>query len=103
MGHVHDLEPIIAHGFQRRNPLAHAIHENLATAARNRAKPCGLEIRDNSLEWLIKDFTKMDELTRAEAMDVDPREFAFDVREQIEVPRLGELGMMAALHQNLRS
>ena len=29
--------------------------------------------------------------------------FVFDVRQQIEIPLLGQLGMMPALHQNLRA
>ena len=45
----------------------------------------------------------MDELAGAKAVDVDLREFAFDVREQIEIPLLGQLGMMPALHENLRA
>ena len=40
---------------------------------------------------------------RAEPVDVDLRKFAFDVREQIEIPLLRQLRMMPALHQNLRA
>src|SRR5208282_2022332 len=43
------------------------------------------------------------EFTRAEAVNVDLREPAFDVREQIEIPLLRQLRVMPALHQNLRA
>ena len=50
----------------------------------------------------LKHLAEMDELARAEAVDVDLRELALHVREQVQIPLLGQLGMMAALHQNLR-
>ena len=45
----------------------------------------------------------MDELARAETVDVEAGKFIFDVREQVEIPLLRELGMMTALHQHLRA
>src|SRR5215472_4216927 len=45
----------------------------------------------------------MNELARAEAVDVHLWEFAFDVRQQIQVPLLRQFGMMPALHQDLRA
>src|SRR5436190_23694523 len=35
----HHFQPLIAVNFQRRNLLAHAINQNFAAAARNRAQP----------------------------------------------------------------
>ena len=61
------------------------------------------ELGDNFLQRQVKDFAKMNELARTEAVDVDLREFAFDVRQQIQIPLQRKFGVMAALHQNLRS
>ena len=41
------------------------------------------------------------ELRRAESVDVDVRIFLSDVMEQVDIPIEPELGMMAALHQDL--
>ena len=32
---VHDFEPVVAHGFEWRDALAHAVHENFPAAAGN--------------------------------------------------------------------
>ena len=45
----------------------------------------------------------MNELARTEPVNVDLRKFAFDVREQIQIPLHGKLRMMPALHENLRA
>src|SRR5216683_2528501 len=50
---------------------------------------------------VAEDFTEMNELAWTKAVDIDLREFAFDVRQQIEIPLFGEFRMVAALHQNL--
>ena len=103
MRRVHHVQPIVAHRLERRDALAHAVHENLPAAARNRAKAGLDELADDFLQRQLEHFAEMDEFRRAEAVDVDPREFAFDMRQQIEIPRQGELRMMAALQQNLRA
>src|SRR5438093_390892 len=103
MRHIHHFKPIIAHGFEWRNPLANAIYKNFPAASRNRAKPRRFEIGNDLFERLIKYLAKMDELARAETVNVDCRESRFDVAKQIQIPLLGELWMMAALHQDLRA
>ena len=103
MRHIHDFEPVVAHRLERRNFLAHAVHENFPAAAGNRAQPGLHEIADDFLQRLVEHFAEMDELARAEPVDVDLRKLRFDVREQIEIPLLRQLRMMPALHQNLRA
>ena len=99
---VHDLQPVVAHRFERRDALAHAVHQDLAAAAGDRPQARRLEIADDLLQRLLKHLAEVDELARAEAVDVDLRELALHVREQVQIPLLGELGVMAALQQNLR-
>src|SRR6185369_10055428 len=76
--------------------------EDFAAAAGNRSQAGFAEIRDNSLQRLVENFTEMDEFAGAEPVDVYLGKFVFDVREQIQVPLLGQFGVMAALHQDLR-
>ena len=80
MRHIHDLEPVIAHGFERRDALANAINQDFAAATRNRAQPGGFEIGDDRLKRLVEDFAEMDEFARTESVNVDLRELAFEMR-----------------------
>ena len=50
-----------------------------------------------------KTSAEMDELAGAEAVDVHLRELLLHVDEQVEVPLLGQLGMVPALEQDLRA
>src|SRR5262249_31057281 len=79
VGHVHDFEPIVAHGFEGRDSLTDAIHENFAATAGNGAETRGFEIADNFLERLAEYFTEMDELAGTKTVDVDLGEASFDV------------------------
>ena len=45
----------------------------------------------------------MNELARTETVDIKTGKFIFDVRQNVEIPLLRELGMMPALHQHLRA
>src|SRR6266571_6019588 len=103
MRHIHHFKPVVAHGLEWRDAFAHAVNENFSTAPRDRAEPGLLEIAEDLLERLVEHFPEMDELARAETVDVDLREFAFDVVQQVKVPLLGQLRMMSALHQDLRA
>ena len=77
MRHVHDFEPVVAHRLERRDALAHAVHENFPAAAGNRAEAGRLEIADDFFQRLVEHFAEMDELARAEAVDVEAREICF--------------------------
>src|ERR1035437_10102832 len=102
MRNVHDLQPIIAHRFERRNTLAHAVHQDFAATARNGSQASRLEIPDDLLQRFLKDLAEVDELARTEAVNVDLLELALHVCEQVQIPLLGKLRMMPALQQNLR-
>src|ERR1035437_443900 len=102
MRDVHDRQPVIAHCLEGRNALAHAVHQDLAAAARNGPQARSLEIPDDLLQRLLKDLAEVDELARTEAVDVDLLELALHVCEQVQIPLLGKLRMMPALQQNLR-
>ena len=66
-------------------------------------RPAALNSPNDFFERQVEDLAEMNELARAEAVDVDLRKLCFDVREQIEIPLHGQLGMMAALHEDLRA
>ena len=102
MRDVHDLQPIVAHRFQRRNALAHPVHQDFAAAARDRTQARRFEVGNDLLQRLAENLAEMDELARAEAVDVDLRKLTLYMREQVQIPLLGELGMVPALQQNLR-
>ena len=42
--HVHDFEPVVAHRLERRDALAHAVHQDFPAAAGDRAQAGRLEI-----------------------------------------------------------
>ena len=103
MGDGHDFQPVIAHGLERRNFLAHAIDEDFATSAGDGAEASRRKVAHQVFQRFIKDITEMHKLTWAEAMHVDGREFFPNVREQIEVPLFAERGVMSTLHEDLRA
>ncbi len=97
------LEPVVAHGLERRNALADSVHKNLSPAARDRAQPGLGKLGNDFLQRQPKDLAKMNKLAWAEPVNVDLGKLAFDVRQQIQVPLQGQFGVMAALHQDLRA
>src|SRR5258706_2877416 len=101
MGDIHDFEPVAAHCFERGNSLTNPIDQDFATSARDGTEAGGFEVGDNFVERLVEDFAEMNELARTKAVDIDLRKFRFYVGEQIQIPLFGEVGMVAALHQNL--
>src|ERR1043165_8255918 len=103
MRHIHHQKPIIAHCLQRRNPLAHAVHQNFSAASGNRAQSGGFEIGYDFFQRLAEDLAEMNELAWTEPMTVHLRELRFDMRKQVDVPLFRELGMVPALHHNLSS
>ena len=100
---IHHGEPVVAHGLERRDAFAHAIDENFAAATGDRAKARGVKIGDDFFKRFVEDIAEVNELARAEAVNVHLRKLRFDVREQVEVPLLGKFRMMPALHENLRA
>src|SRR5215469_4100418 len=101
MRHVHDFEPVVAHGFERRNSLTDTVHKDFSTAARDRSEAGGAEIRNDFFQGFIEHLTEMDELAGAETMDVKIGKLVFNMGEHVEVPLFREFRMMAALHEHL--
>ena len=83
---LHHFQPCVGLAFQRRDSLAHAVDQNLATAAGNRSQPGFLELRDHFAQRHAEDFGEMLELRRTESVNVDVRIFLPDVMQQIEIP-----------------
>ncbi len=103
MCNVHDFEPIVAHRFEGGDALTDPVHQDFAAAAGYRTQARGFEIGDNLVERFVEHLAEMNEFAGTEAMNVDQWKLRFNVPEQVQIPLLGELGMMAALHQNLRA
>src|SRR6476660_1888022 len=103
MRDIHHAQPIVTHCFQWRNSLAHAVNEDFAATTRNRPKASLRELRDDLFQRQSEHFPKMDELARTKSVNIDLWELTFDVRKQVEIPLQRQLGMMPALHQDLRA
>jgi hypothetical protein len=99
----HDLQPIVGHGFERGNALADAVDEDFAAAAGDGAEAGGAKFGNDFVEGEIEGIAEMDEFAGAEGVDVDWGKFGFDVGEEVEIPLKGKIGMVAALHENLRA
>ena len=77
--HVHHTQPFVAHGLERRDAIADAVHEDFSTAARNGTKTSFYKIADDLLDRFFEELLERDELARAETVDVHRRELRFDV------------------------
>jgi len=62
-----------------------------------------VEVADDGVERHLEHLAEMDELARAEAVNVDLRELRLHVGEQVEIPLEREFRMMPALEQDLRA
>ena len=81
--------------------VAHAIDQNLRPAAGKAAQAGRLEPLEHRAQRQLADLGEVMNLRRAEAVDVDLRKAALDVAQQFFVPLELEVGMQAALHQDL--
>ena len=103
MRYVHHPQPFITHGLERCDALTHAVHQDFSPAAGDGSQTCFLELSQQILHGQIKHLLKMNELARAEGMDVDLRELFFDVREHVQIPVQGQRRVVSTLHQDLVS
>ena len=99
--HAVHVEPIVGQHLAARDCFAHAIDQNLAAAAGQAAEAGRLQSLQHRAQRQLGDLGEVMNLRRAEAVDVDLRKVLFDVAQQLFVPLQLELGMQAALHQNL--
>ena len=95
---VHRLELVVAHRLERRYAFADTFHEYFAPAAGNRTQSGNFEITNDSSQRFFEHFAEMNELARTEPVNVDLRKFRFDVMQKIQIPLLGQFGMVSALH-----
>ena len=100
---VHDLQPVAAHGLERGDALADAVHQYFPAATGNRAQPGLGKIRNDGFQRFVENLAEMNKLARAEPVDVHLWPLGLDVGKQVQIPLLRELGMVPALHQNLRA
>src|ERR1035437_5891088 len=102
MGNFHDFEPAIRPGLLLRDLVAHALDEDLATAAGNRVEPRLHELADHVHgRHPIQGAPEID-LTRTEAVHVD-RVVLLDVAQQVEVPLERDVRIVTALDQDLHA
>ncbi|MCE2825911.1 MAG: hypothetical protein LW626_02330 [Verrucomicrobium sp.] len=83
------------------NALADPVHQDLAAPAGQAAQPGRDEIAQDGLHGLVEELGEGHELARAEAVDVESRVLGAHMVQQVEVPLLGELRVMATLQQHL--
>lgn len=101
MGGVHYAHPLGGVRLQRCDAVAHAVHEDFPAATWNGAKPGGDKVPEDLLNRLVEELGEGDHFAGAEAMDVEAGEFFADVRQQVEIPLFGQLGVMPTLHEDL--
>jgi hypothetical protein len=78
---AHYPKPLVALAFERCNSIAHAIDENLPTAAGNAAEAGFLELLQHLAHRHSKYFAEVAELRRREAVDIDVWILLADVTE----------------------
>ena len=107
---VHGGEPRLGVALAEADLCAHGAGEDLAAAAGQRVEARVAESDHDPAEFLfevlagrVEEVDELDEFGRAKAMDVDVRIALFDAVEQVDVPVEGELGIHAALHEDLRA
>src|SRR4051812_26522085 len=93
---LHDLEPAIGSSFLFRDEVAYALHENLATATRNRIETSSSELANDVAGIHSEGLGKEIDLRRAEAVDVN-RVIVLYVSEEVEVPVKWDVGIVSAL------
>lgn len=103
MGDFHDFEPLVAGGFEGGDTFTDAVDEDFAASAGDGAEAGLGELADDIVERELEDFAEVDELTGAEAVDIDCGEFVTEVIEEVEVPIDGEVGVVSALEEDLGS
>ena len=108
--HVHGGEPRLGGALAQADLGAHRGSEDLAAAARDAGEAGLLELRHDAADLLlvggarrIEEVDELHELRRAEGVHVHLREAALDLAEEVEVPVERELGVHAALHEDLRA
>ncbi len=96
-----DIQPIVGQHLAAGEFLAHAIDQDLGPTARQAAQAGRFQPLEHCPQRQSGHLGKMMNLGRAEAVNVDLRKVRLDVVQQLFVPLERQVGMQAALHQNL--
>src|ERR1041385_3483090 len=94
---LHHVEPLLAGAFERRDAVAHLVHEYFAATARYRPQPGMLELPDDFGHRHFEYFREMTKLWWREAVDVHLRKVGADVMQQVEIVIDAQLRMVPAL------
>ena len=99
---LHHLEPAVGPGLFLRHAVADLLHQDLAAAAGNRVEASRDQLADHRFERHPEPPGEEVDLGRRETVNVD-RVVPLDVAQQIQVPRERDVGVVAALDQNLHT
>lgn len=98
---VHDVEPIVGHGFEWGDPFADVIDQDFAAAAGYGSEAGIFESDDDVGDGEVKDLLEVDNFAWAESVDVDFWELSFDMPKEVEIPAQAEFRMVSPLHEDL--
>ena len=99
---AHHVEPFVGGRLAVAvQQLAHAIDEDLGAAARNAVEPGGDETIDDRRHRQLRQARQVNHLRRRQRVQLERRIALLDRAEQILVPRQRQVGIVAALQQQL--
>jgi hypothetical protein len=102
MRNAHHAQPIIPAAFPDADFLSHAWGKDLPAAARYRGETGGMKAPDHLAHIHLEKALELDELRRAEGVNVHRRESRADIPQQLFVPLDRQLIVHPPLHQDLR-
>ncbi len=95
-----NAQPLLGLGLLPGDPLPYLVDQDLTATPRNAVQPRGLELAHHVGHREPKALAEEHHLGRREAMDVD-RVMPLDVAHQVQIPLEGDVGVVAALKQDL--
>ena len=101
---AHDVEPLVGGRLAVAvQQLAHAVDENLGAAARDAVEAGGDQPLDDRRHRQLRQARQVDHLRRRERVQLERGIALLDAAEQILVPRQRQIGIVAALQQQLHA
>src|SRR4051812_27152602 len=98
---LHHFKPRVGIAFQRGDPVADPVDQNLPATPWKRAEACLFELCDYLPQRHPEKSDKMLELRWTETMDINVRILLADVPQELEIPVECQRRVMTALHQDL--
>ena len=99
--YAHDVKPVVSHDFATRYFTAYSVNQDFSSTAGNTTQTSFFEPFQDYTNGEFIDLRKMMEFWWAEPMDVDLRELATDIVQQLFIPVQSIFLMQATLHQDL--